>query len=42
VYNDSAATDFRLESANGFPPGEYAVEVFVDGQSSGTKKFRVE
>jgi len=42
AYKDSAATDFRLESAMGFPPGEYTAEVFIDGQSAGTKKFRVE
>jgi hypothetical protein len=42
AYKDSTATDFRLESATGFPPGEYAAEVFLDGQSVGTKKFRVQ
>jgi len=42
TYKDSAATDFRLESASGFPAGEYAVEVFLDGQSAGSKKFRVQ
>jgi hypothetical protein len=42
AYKDSAATDFRLESAMGFPQGEYSAEVFVDGRPSGTKTFRVE
>src|SRR5262245_32700698 len=42
AYKDSAATDFRLQSAAGFPPGEYTAEVFLDGQPAGTKKFRVE
>lgn len=41
-YKDSTATDFRLESASGFPPGEYMAEAFLDGQSVGTKKFRVQ
>jgi len=41
TYKDSAATDFRLESAMGFPPGEYTAEVFLDGQSAGIRKFRV-
>jgi hypothetical protein len=41
AYKDSTATDFRLESATGFPPGEYTAEVFVDGQPAGTKKFHV-
>lgn len=42
AYKDSVATDFRLESTSGFPPGEYTAEVFLDGQSAGTKKFKVE
>jgi len=42
AYKDSVATDFRLETASGFPPGEYTAEVFLDGQSAGTKKFRVQ
>ena len=42
AYKDSIATDFRLESASGFPPGEYTAEVFLDGRAAGTKKFRVE
>jgi hypothetical protein len=41
-YKDVAATEFRLQSAAGFPPGDYAVEVFFDGQSVGTRPFRVE
>jgi len=42
TYKDSTATDFRLESATGFPPGSYTAEVFVDGKPAGTEKFRVE
>jgi hypothetical protein len=42
AYKDSISTDFRLESGSGFPPGEYTAEVFLDGQSVGTKKFRVQ
>lgn len=42
AYKDTLSTDFRLESAGGFPPGEYTAEVFLDGQSAGSKKFRVE
>lgn len=42
AYKDSMATDFRLETASGFPPGEYTAEVFLDGRSVGTKKFKVE
>lgn len=42
AYRDVAATEFRLQSARGFPPGNYKVEVFLDGQSAGTRTFRVE
>ena len=41
-YKDAAATDFSLQSAAGFPPGEYSVEVLFDGQPVGTRTFRVE
>jgi hypothetical protein len=41
-YKDAAATDFTLQSAGGFPPGQYSAEVFLDGQSAGTRTFRVE
>jgi hypothetical protein len=41
-YKDVAATDFRLQSPAGFPPGEYTAEVFLDGQSVGTRPFKVE
>lgn len=36
------ATEFHLQNAGGFPPGEYAVEAFLNGQSVGTRTFRVE
>ena len=41
-YRGVAATDFRLQSAARFPPGQYSAEVFLNGQSAGTKTFRVE
>ena len=41
-YRDAAATEFHLQSAGGFPPGEYSVEVFLDGRPVGTREFRVE
>jgi hypothetical protein len=36
------ATEFHLQNAGGFPPGDYAVEAFVNGQSVGTRTFHVE
>ena len=41
-YKDVAATEFHLQSAGGFPVGDYTVEVSLDGQSVGTREFRVE
>lgn len=36
------ATEFHLQNAGGFPPGDYAVEAFLNGQSVGTRTFRVD
>lgn len=41
-YMDVAATEFHLESAAGFPLGDYTVEAFLNGQSAGTREFKVE
>jgi len=41
-YKGAAATEFHLQSAGGFPPGEYKVEIFVDGVSAGSRSFRVD
>lgn len=37
-----AVTEFHLQSPRGFPPGDYTAEVLLNGQSSGTRTFRVE
>jgi hypothetical protein len=39
---DFAATEFPLQSAAGFPPGEYSVEVFLDGKPVATRTFKVQ
>ena len=36
------ATEFHLQNAGGFPPGDYAVEAFLNGQPVGSRTFRVE
>jgi hypothetical protein len=41
-YRDNAATEFRLQNADRFPPGDYTVEVFLNGQSVGVREFAVE
>ena len=42
TYSDTAATDCGLKSGWGFPKGDYTAEVFMDGQSVGSRKFRVD
>lgn len=41
-YRDVSATEFHLQSAGGFPVGDYTVEAFLDDRSVGTKEFRVQ
>ena len=36
------ATEFHLQNAGGFPPGDYSVEIYLDGVSAGTRTFKVE
>jgi len=40
-YNGPASTEFHLQNSGGFPEGDYSVEVFIDGQSVGTRAFVV-
>jgi hypothetical protein len=41
-YRDSAATEFHITNSSGFPPGDYAVEILLDGKSVETRNLRVE
>ena len=41
-YKGPAATEFHIQNSSGFPPGNYSVEVFLDGQSVGKRDYRVE
>ena len=41
-FRDDAATEFHLQSANGFPPGDYTVEAFFDDTPVGSRTFKVE
>jgi hypothetical protein len=40
-YRGPAATEFHLQSATGFPPGDYSVEMFLNDQSIGKRAYRV-
>jgi hypothetical protein len=41
-YKGDGATEFHFQSAGGFPPGDYKVEILVDGQPVASRDFRVE
>jgi hypothetical protein len=41
-YRDSAATEFHITNSSGFPPGDYAVEIMLDGTSVETRNLRVD
>jgi hypothetical protein len=38
----SGATEFHIEYSAGFPVGDYDIELFLNGQSVGTRRVRVE
>jgi hypothetical protein len=40
-YSGVASTEFHLQSATGFPAGDYSVEVLLNGQSVGSRPFHV-
>ncbi len=40
-YDGPASTEFHLQNSGGFPPGDYSVEIFLDGQSVGKRTFKV-
>ena len=41
-YNRESATEFHLQNSGGFPPGDYRVEILVDGEPVAQRQFRVE
>ena len=40
--NSAEYTEFHISNPGGFPTGDYKLEVFMNGQSVGTKDFDVE
>ena len=40
-YKGAAATQFHIQNSGGFPPGDYKVEVLLDGMSVGERDFKV-
>ena len=41
-YSDRAATEFHMNFAGGLPPGQYRVELFLDGEPIGARDLTVE
>jgi len=37
-----ASTDFELRNSGGFPPGDYSVDILIDGVQVGTRAFKVD
>jgi hypothetical protein len=40
-FKGASATEFHLQSAAGFPLGDYSVEILLNGQSAGRRNFNV-
>jgi hypothetical protein len=40
-FRIAGATEFHMQSSEGFPPGPYSVEVLLDGKPVGTRTFTV-
>jgi hypothetical protein len=41
-YDGPASTEFHLQNSGGFPPGDYSVDVLIDGVQVGTRAFTVD
>ncbi|HZL95296.1 MAG TPA: hypothetical protein VFB99_16695 [Vicinamibacterales bacterium] len=41
-YDGPASTEFHLQNSGGFPPGDYSVDVFIDGVQVGSRAFKVD
>jgi hypothetical protein len=42
-YNSGPkSTEFHLQNSGGFPPGDYSVDVFIDGVQVGSRAFKVD
>ena len=41
-YQGASATEFHIQSAGGFPRGDYTVEVLIDGKPAGKRTFKVD
>jgi hypothetical protein len=40
-YSGPSSTEFHMQNSGGFPPGDYSVDVFINGEKVGTRAFKV-
>jgi len=41
-YDGPASTEFHMQNSGGFPPGDYSVDVSIDGVQVGSRTFKVD
>ena len=41
-YDGPASTEFHMQNSGGFPPGDYSVDVLIDGVQVGSRAFKVQ
>jgi hypothetical protein len=41
-YDGPSSTEFHLQNSGGFPPGDYSVDILIDGVQVGTRAFKVD
>ena len=41
-YDGPASTEFHMQNSGGFPPGDYSVDVLIDGVQVGSRTFKVD
>ncbi len=41
-FDGPASTEFHMQNSGGFPPGDYSVDVMIDGVQVGTRAFKVD
>ena len=40
-YTGPASTEFHMQNSGGFPPGDYSVDIFINGEKVGSRAFKV-
>lgn len=41
-FDGPASTEFHMQNSGGFPPGDYSVDILIDGVQVGTRAFKVD